>query len=139
MGTDVSSDGNCRHELVQTVFTELGCQEPITLDYIQVALQDVKLFDKKQHDYGSENIAAFGERGVVVRMNDKLARLRRLVWSSLSPANEAIADSYADIGVYSVIARLCREGRWPGCGSLEMVDRHETSFTARIDGRWVYE
>lgn len=114
--------------LAQTVFTALGCQEPITLYYIQVALQAVKLFDGKQHDYGSENIAAFGEKGVVVRMNDKMARLRRLVWLDEPAVNEAIEDSYADIGVYSVIARLCRAGKWPGVPGIKPRPSHKSPW-----------
>ena len=120
-------------DLADEVFVTLGCQEPLTRAYIDIALRDIALFDTKQHDYGSENISAFGEKGVVVRMNDKMARLRRLVWSSLHPSNEAIADSYADIGVYSVIARLCREGKWPGVPAT--TPPPPVAFP--IDGRWV--
>jgi hypothetical protein len=98
----------------EQVFAELGCTEALTRAYIEIALSDIATFDRKQHDYGPDNIAAFGERGVVVRMNDKMARLRNLVWGGKLASNEAVEDSYADLSVYGVIARMCRAGVWPG-------------------------
>lgn len=94
------------------VFNELECTEPVTLEFIKIALADIKLFDKKQHDYGSENISAFGEQGVLVRANDKIARLRNLAKSGSDPANESIDDSWTDLSVYGIIARLVRKGVW---------------------------
>jgi hypothetical protein len=100
--------------VVERIFNELACTEPLTLEYIKEALRDICTFDRKQHDYGPENIAAFGEKGVVVRMNDKMARLRNLVWGYKLTSNEPIDDSYTDLSVYGVIARMCRAGVWPG-------------------------
>ena len=100
--------------VVELVFSKLNCAEALTKRYIEIALSDIALFDRKQHDYGSENIAAFGERGVVVRMTDKMARLRNLVWGDKLASNEAVENSYADMSVYGVIARMCVAGAWPG-------------------------
>ena len=97
------------------LFEALGCTEPLTLKFIQVVLSDVTLFDRKQHDYGSANIAEFGLEGVLVRANDKLARLKNLRHKPAAK-NEAVADSWADLSVYGVIARLCLAGEWPGIG-----------------------
>ena len=91
----------------------LQCTEPITRDFIRIALADVKLFDRKQRDYGSANISAFGEQGVLVRTHDKIARLRHLHTKGGAPANETIEDSWTDLSVYGIIARLVREGTWP--------------------------
>ena len=104
------------YTLTDEVYTEFGCTEPLTRAYIQIALYDILTFDRKQHDYGPENITAFGEKGVVVRMNDKMARLRNLVWGDKPASNEAIEDSYTDLSVYGVIGRMCRAGTWPGVG-----------------------
>lgn len=89
-----------------------GC-EPITREYLRVALADAATFDSKQKDYGPANIAAFGEFGVLVRCNDKIARLINLL-NREAPRNESVEDSWLDLSVYGVIARLCRAGLWEG-------------------------
>jgi len=103
-------------ELVEKIFNFLSCTEQQTLSFIQEVLDDIKLFDEKQRDYGPGNIAAFGEIGVLVRANDKVARLINLLWTRPShdeePTNESIKDSWQDLSVYGVIARLVRKGKW---------------------------
>lgn len=61
------------------------------------------LLDRKQHDYGHHNINAFGHFGVVVRLNDKVARLQNLTLKNLLPSNESLIDTYEDIIGYCVI------------------------------------
>lgn len=72
----------------------------------------VELLIKKQRDYGRENIAMFGETGVIIRMNDKLQRLNKLVLRHDDPANEPLEDTYKDTINYSIIALLIRRGLW---------------------------
>ena len=60
------------------LFEDLKCTEEQTLDIIEQALEDITLFDKKQHDYGPQNISKFGMLGVLVRSSDKLERLIHL-------------------------------------------------------------
>lgn len=65
----------------------------------------------KQHDYGSKNIATFGETGVLVRANDKIERLINLLWTKRTqPKNESIEDSWLDLANYSVLALMARRG-----------------------------
>lgn len=81
-----------------------------------------EVFSRKQSDYGPENIAAFGEMGLLVRINDKVSRLKNLVGK---PArNEALDDTWLDIGVYGFIAGMVRDGTWPGC-----QDKHRLDFS----------
>lgn len=62
---------------------------------------------EKQHDYGHHNIARFGRQGLLVRIHDKIARLRNLSVNSSSEAkNEPIADTYMDIIGYCVIGMM---------------------------------
>lgn len=77
------------------------------------------LWQRKHHDYGSGNIGILGERGIFVRMFDKMQRLLQLVWKekSASVSNESVNDTYLDMAVYSVIAILVRRGLWPGVSS----------------------
>lgn len=43
-----------------------------------LALENVKLLDNKQQDYGSRNISKHGVFGILVRMSDKLERIQNL-------------------------------------------------------------
>jgi hypothetical protein len=67
--------------------------------------------DRKQMDYGSGNISAFGEFGVLVRMNDKIERLKHLN-KMPNPKNESIEDSYMDLSNYAIIAMMIRRNIW---------------------------
>lgn len=65
-----------------------------------------KLVIKKQKDYGTGNIlnSPFGpENGLVVRLYDKVARLKNLTANKKKPNNESIEDTWSDIVGYSMI------------------------------------
>lgn len=79
---------------------------------LKVALENVQTLDRKQLDYGRENIAAFGEFGCLVRCNDKIERLKNLHRGGKPPNNEAVEDSWLDLSNYCLIAVLCRRGEW---------------------------
>lgn len=74
--------------------------------------RNAQLLDRKQKDYGSSNISDCGEVGLIVRSNDKMARLKNLVLKAKSPNNESIDDSWQDLANYAVIAQLVRKGVW---------------------------
>jgi len=99
-------------------------EDDLAKDYIEQVLKLIVVFDQKQHDYGPGNINAFGEMGVLVRASDKLARIKRLMEKEVErnskdgsykelPMNEPIEDSWGDLHVYSAIALMVREGKWP--------------------------
>ena len=58
----------------------------------------------KQHDYGHGNINDFGLLGVLVRANDKIARLKNL--QGKEAKNESLRDTWLDLAGYSVIALM---------------------------------
>ena len=66
---------------------------------------------EKQHDYGHHNIARFGRQGLLVRIHDKIARLRNLsIRKSGEAKNEPIADTYMDIIGYCAIGMMWERG-----------------------------
>lgn len=70
---------------------------------------------KKQIDYGPLNIwnAPGGAiNGLLVRMSDKLERLKNLKYNSIEPNNEAFEDSFIDIANYAIIALMVERGIW---------------------------
>lgn len=66
-----------------------------------------ELVISKQRDYGKANILDFGEFGVLVRLNDKVARLKNL--QGKDPHNESTEDTWKDIAGYAIIALMLRE------------------------------
>jgi len=98
--------------LKNEIFEVLGCKEEQTKTIIDKFVEDIVLFDKKQHDYGSQNIAKFMATGVLVRCSDKIERLINLHNRKDQPNEESIKDSWQDLSVYGAIARVCEDGEW---------------------------
>jgi hypothetical protein len=95
----------------EAMFAELSLVTDAAKQAFRICCENVQLMDKKQQDYGSNNISAFGEFGVLVRLNDKIERLKNL---NKMPAvkNEAIEDTYQDIANYAVISLMIRRNLW---------------------------
>jgi hypothetical protein len=69
----------------------------------------LKTVISKQHDYGHQNILRHGITGVIVRMCDKVERIKNLQRRD-KPANESLQDSWGDLVGYSIIAVMLLEG-----------------------------
>lgn len=72
-----------------------------------------KLLCSKQKDYGKNNISRFGIVGIIIRLNDKLARLLNLLDKNeeseilaVAVEDEPIYQTYMDIVGYCVIALM---------------------------------
>jgi hypothetical protein len=91
---------------------QLGITTPLGIKCFEAFCEAAILLDSKNKDYGSGNISAFGERGVIVRLNDKVERLKTLVWNDKSPVHEKVADTWLDICNYGIIGLLCHKGIW---------------------------
>lgn len=101
-------------KMLKSLSKELGCSEPLTTEFLRTALENAILFDHKQKDYGPRNISDFGTVGCVIRMNDKVSRLKELLGNKRRKArNESIEDSFRDCSNYSIIALLVEKGVWP--------------------------
>jgi hypothetical protein len=86
--------------------------------------EQYELFCKKQMDYGPGNIAVgtsletdedinVSLMGLTFRMNDKMQRLINLVVKQRKNAqNESVLDSFDDLSVYGIIARIVNDGFW---------------------------
>ena len=69
----------------------------------------------KQVDYGPLNIwnaPGGATNGLMVRMSDKLERLKNLIYNSVEPNHEALEDSFVDIANYAIIALMVERGIW---------------------------
>lgn len=76
-------------------------------------LEYFQLWKKKHRDYGPGNIAANGAIGVVVRVNDKVQRLKTLLLGEGSPELESMDDTWLDILGYGLIGLAVHRGLWP--------------------------
>ncbi len=70
----------------------------------QVAYEIAELVIKRQHDYGHDNINTFGELGLLVRTNDKIARLKHLLGKE--GITEPRIDAWRDICGYAILALM---------------------------------
>lgn len=100
-------------ELIQAATTVLDLKTEIGKKALRRAFENIKLLDKKQQDYGSENISLSGEIGIQVRLQDKVCRLKNLLENNSSaPQNESIYDTYQDIANYGIIGDMLKRGEW---------------------------
>jgi hypothetical protein len=117
-------DGHILDGTEEYEFRRLNVQDPVDLLCIEydiqtemgraalvIALENVATLDRKQRDYGSRNISEFGEIGILMRVWDKICRLKNLMGKE-NPKNESIDDSWLDMANYAIIAILVRRGIW---------------------------
>jgi len=82
----------------------------------KIALEAADILIKKHQDYGPDNInnAPGGAiNGLLVRMHDKMERLKTLILGKKAPKYESIEDTLVDMINYSIIALMVQRGKWP--------------------------
>lgn len=72
---------------------------------------------RKNNDYSSEgidNISSLGERGVFVRLWDKMCRMKALLWDRKDQKvnDESLDDTITDMAVYCIILLILRRDKW---------------------------
>jgi len=92
-----------------------GAQK-LEMDMAASLVKAFEIFKARQRKYGSTNIAKRGPYGVLVRLDDKLARLDQLFNQGLggSSTDESVEDTCIDIANYALIALIAHRGDWPG-------------------------
>ncbi len=78
--------------------------DPCNIDDVLEGIADTLV--EKHHDYGEENLAAFGELGVLVRASDKVARLKNLLDKKGMVVNESREDTWQDLAGYAIQALI---------------------------------
>ena len=102
-------------EYAQEVSNKMELVTPQAKIALELALENVLIFDKKQQDYGSGNIAnnPQPEFGVAIRANDKVQRIMNLLTKGNGGAqNEARTDSWMDLANYGLIGYMVAKGIW---------------------------
>ena len=108
--------------LARIIYHGLELKEPMTLETLKVMLECAKLFDQKQSDYGSRNIAGWPSKelnifGVAVRLNDKIQRMANLILKQVKGSGpqvegEKLEDTARDICNYGAILELLITDKW---------------------------
>ena len=77
----------------------------ITLNYLK------ELLEKKNRDYGSNNLLTFGDLGILVRLSDKLERLKNYVLRdrTFGIDDENLEDTLYDIAGYAIMWIVLRK------------------------------
>ena len=85
----------------------------------KMASQISEVVIRKQKDYGHQNILAWGELGIKVRLSDKIARINNLYIreqqalledKSFEAQNESVVDTFTDVAGYAIIALMLKDG-----------------------------
>lgn len=78
------------------------------VDIVLAELKDVLV--RKQRQYGHGNILSFGQLGVMVRLSDKMERIKNLWNTKRKPEDESVIDSYIDLANYAIIWLMLSRG-----------------------------
>ena len=71
----------------------------------------LELWEEKHHDYGSENHAIWGAKGCVIRLTDKLMRLKGQYFDGRVMKNRE--NDWLDLIGYGLIGLVIERGQWP--------------------------
>ena len=77
-------------------------------------LSDIKkMLLAKHHDYGTNNLKKRGLPGIMVRLDDKIARIDNLLMNqeNVHVEDESIVNTFIDIAGYAIQAILLEEGK----------------------------
>jgi len=73
---------------------------------LDITLNSIReLLLKKHHDYGEENLLEFGELGILIRVSDKVARLKHIQKTCLL-TSETNVDTWMDLAGYAIQALI---------------------------------
>lgn len=101
---------------IEQLAKELDLQTEMGVEFLRIVLDNAKLFDSKQVDYGSQNVSLNGELGVMVRCTDKISRMRNILLKKLKGDteinHESLEDTYRDLANYGVIGLMVNKGIW---------------------------
>ena len=116
-------------ERLEAVLGEINAwlSDPINTHDAVAAVENILI--AKHHDYGEDNLAAFGELGILVRASDKLARLKNLLEKKAEVSDETRADTWRDLAGYALQALIMLDST-----QKSMVKLYETRYNRLIRG-----
>lgn len=101
-------------EIIEQIKSKYDDLTEIDLKIYNLTLEIAKLLVKKNRIYGKNNLLRLGIIGILLRLEDKLARIKNIIKKDQHDYldYEAIEDALKDIAGYSInTLRLIREGK----------------------------
>ena len=97
-----------------TVIDEVELRRADKVEAIAQFIMDLgESTSKKNRDYDDDNVRTLGQKGIYVRMSDKLTRLKTWMWYDVPYMNdETFQDTLMDLAKYCLIASLVERGKW---------------------------
>jgi len=71
-----------------------------------------KLLRRKNEMYGDGNIDKMGKQGVLIRLEEKIERLKHLLKEGKNPEEETVEDTWKDITGFGIIGLMLERGKW---------------------------
>jgi hypothetical protein len=99
-------------EVLDTLVMEKGEPETFEAAYDLVAEAERRVMFMRHRDYGAGNITKHGEYGILVRSDDKSARIANLLKKTKDPSSEPREDAWGDKSNYGSIAVMWGRGWW---------------------------
>jgi len=111
----LGSDGERIPEIRIQSDSDFGISSAFNQEVELIMLELGGLLIRKHQDYGPKNISdapGGAINGLLVRMHDKMARLKNLHYNNKSANYESIEDTYKDLANYAVIALMVLRDKW---------------------------
>lgn len=83
---------------------------------------------KKHHDYGPENHAIWGCQGALIRMCDKLMRLKGYYFDERSMMTGKVQSDWQDLMGYALIGLIIERGLWPVAALSEVIETMKAEY-----------
>lgn len=108
--------------LAKMIIEDLNLTTDLARAVVPVLIRNLVTLERKQRDYGPQNLIKFGVDGVIVRMSDKMERIINLSARrreelakgiELPTFNEPMSDSFLDQSNYGLIGYVMDRGLWP--------------------------
>ena len=93
-------------ETLQDKLERMCESNPVTTDFDSILSKMSELYRKKNHDYGdsfTKSCNEFGLTSPIIRMSDKLNRLKTLTKTSPIIGDERVEDTLLDLANYAVM------------------------------------
>ena len=70
------------------------------------------LIRRKNEMYGDGNIDTIGQNGIIIRIQEKIERLKHLLENKNNPVEEPLEDTWKDIIGYGIIGLMVNREKW---------------------------
>ena len=85
----------------------------MNFDEMEKITEEMKaLLKRKNEMYGDGNIDEIGEEGIIIRIKEKIERLKHLLTIKENPPEEPIEDTWKDIIGYGIIGLMVNRKKW---------------------------